>query len=146
MAAARRRPRAATSPAPYRGRGNAFDRIRARFTAEWQHGNWGASAVARYLSALDEDCALPVRFGRPGLCSDPEGSPQFRDGENRLAATWTFDLQARWDAPWNAQLSAGVRNLFDEDAPLAYSAFDSTTDPQYELPGRFFYLGYEQRF
>jgi outer membrane receptor protein involved in Fe transport len=130
----------------YLDRGNAFHRLRARFTTDWQRGDWGATLVARYFSALDEDCFLPVAFGAPSRCSNPDGTPQFPPGENELDATWYLDAQARWDAPWDARLSLGIRNLLDEDPPVSYATFDGNFAPHYEVPGRFWYLGYTQRF
>jgi iron complex outermembrane receptor protein len=56
------------------------------------------------------------------------------------------DLQARWDAPWDARLSAGVRNLFDQDPPVLSAGSENNFDPAYEIPGRFLYVSYAQRF
>jgi iron complex outermembrane receptor protein len=98
------------------------------------------------MSAIDEDCSLPVFFGNPGLCSNPDGSPQFPDGENVIDDVWYFDLQGTWDAPWNGRVTAGVRNLFDEDPPVSYSTFANSFDPSYDIPGRFWYMQYSQKF
>lgn len=130
----------------YLGRGSAFNRLRARFTADWIRGDWGATLVARHLSSLEDDCSLAVAFGAPERCSDPDGSDRFRSGATRQGARTYLDLQGRWQAPWNAQLTAGVRNLLNEEPPVSYSTFSGNFDPQYELPGRFFYVGYAQRF
>jgi iron complex outermembrane receptor protein len=121
-------------------------RLRSNVRTTWRHRNWDVTLGARYMSALDEACLLPIALDRPELCSNPAGSPQNPYGENRIDATWYFDLQGTWDAPWNARVTAGIRNLFDEDPPLAFDAFANTFDPQYEVPGRFWYLAYSQRF
>jgi len=65
---------------------------------------------------------------------------------NELAETWNFDVQASWDSPWNARLTAGIRNVFDEDPPVSFSTFAGSFDPSYEVPGRFWYLRYRQTF
>jgi iron complex outermembrane receptor protein len=121
-------------------------RLKSNITTTWQYGDWGATLGARYLSALDEDCSIPAGRGRPELCSNPTGSPQNLGGENELDETWYFDLQGTWDTPWNGRVTAGIRNLFDEDPPLAFDAFANTFDPQYDVPGRFWYVQYNQKF
>jgi iron complex outermembrane receptor protein len=130
----------------YLNRLNFAHRLKSNISTNWQLGDWGATLTARYLSALDENCDLPVFFGNPGLCSNPNGSPQFPDGENVIDDTWYFDLQGTWDAPWNGRVTAGIRNLLDEDPPFAYSTFANSFDPSYDIPGRFWYVSYSQKF
>jgi iron complex outermembrane receptor protein len=36
--------------------------------------------------------------------------------------------------------------VFDKQPPRAFNAFANTFDPQYEVPGRFFYMQYNQKF
>lgn len=127
-------------------RGSQFHRITSNLTIDWERGDFGATVGVRYRSALDEDCSRPVVLGRPVLCSNPDGSPQFPRGENRLDATTYVDLQARWNAPWNALLAIGVRNLLDEDPPVSFSATGGNFLPGYDLPGRFWYVALTQRF
>jgi iron complex outermembrane receptor protein len=143
--------------------GNYFDRtptwrLRSNITLDWQRGDWGASLSTRYLSAMDEDCALPqavaVALTRAGIttadpCSKPNViSATFANAgaENEIDATWYFDAQATWDAPCNARIAGGVRNLTDEEPPVAFSTFQNQFDPQYDVPGRFWYVQYTQRF
>jgi len=129
-------------------------RLRSNITTNWQLGDWGASVTARYLSALDETCAVVVNtantIGQPelaNLCTSPDVvDPQFGGPTNKLDDTWYFDMQVSWDAPWNARISGGIRNMFDEDPPVAFSAFANSFDPQYEVPGRFWYVQYMQKF
>jgi iron complex outermembrane receptor protein len=130
----------------YLNRLNFAHRLKSNISTNWQLGDWGATLTARYLSAIDEDCSLPVFFGNPSLCSNVNGSPQFPDGENTMDETWYFDLQGTWDAPWNGRVTAGVRNLFDEDPPTSYSTFANSFDPSYDIPGRFWYVQYSQKF
>jgi iron complex outermembrane recepter protein len=135
-------------------RGNLFSRIKSNINLNWTYGDFGATAAARYIQGVDESCALPVLFGFPELCSDPNVEDrQFADGDfpaggptNHMDDTWYFDLQGTWDSPWNARVTAGIRNLFDEDPPTAYSNFANSFDPQYDVPGRFWYVQYSQKF
>lgn len=129
-------------------RGSIFNRIKSNITTNWQYGDWGATLTTRYLSGVDEDCSVPVLFGNPGLCSSPDAEdPQFGGAPtNHLDDVWYFDLQGTWDAPWNGRVSAGIRNLFDKDPPESYSNFANSFDPSYEVPGRFWYVQYTQKF
>jgi iron complex outermembrane receptor protein len=130
-------------------------RLRSNITTIWAHGDWGATFVARYLSDTQENCgsaestalALQARgFNIPVPCSNPAGSPQWPVAENELDETWYFDLQGTYDTAWNSRITAGVRNLFDEDPPVAFSTFANSFDPQYDVPGRFWYVSYSQKF
>ncbi|HQY37068.1 MAG TPA: TonB-dependent receptor [Pseudomonadota bacterium] len=121
-------------------------RLKSNIDLNWQYGDWGATFGARYLSALDESCTSAVLAGVPEVCSDPDGTPTFGGPENEIDDTWYFDIQGAWDTPWNGRITAGINNLFDEDPPISYSAFANSFDPQYELPGRFWYASYTQKF
>jgi iron complex outermembrane receptor protein len=128
-------------------RGLSFPRLRANFGLDWARGDYGASLAARYRSALDESC-VAVLTSRPQLCSDPEfRDPQFiGQGMNRQDSQWVFDLQGRWEAPWNARVTLGVRNLADEAPPRSLAPDEGNYDPALDPGGRFWYLGYTQRF
>ena len=82
------------------------------------------------------------------LCSSPEIQSATYNGEpeNEIDDRWYFDLQASWDAPWDAEVRGGVQNVLDEDPPISYSTFANSFDPQYPVPGRFFYVSWSQRF
>ena len=129
-------------------------RLKSNITTNWQFGDWGATLGARYLSALDEDCSLVVAtaggLGQPEridqICDQPNGTPQWPVAEREVDDIWYFDVQATWDAPWNARIGAGIKNVFDEDPPFAASAFANSFDPGYEVPGRFWYVQYTQKF
>ncbi len=129
-------------------------RLRSNIATNWQYGDYGATLTARYVSGLSESCNTPLiaatRLGNLDLvkCSGSitEIDPQFGTITNELDDTWYFDLQGTWDAPWNARVTAGIRNLLDKDPPIAYSAFANSFDPAYDVPGRFWYVQYTQRF
>ena len=121
-------------------------RIRSNLGLQWQRGDFGAGIAARYYDALDEECGVPPDFVT--LCSSPEIQSATYNGEpeNEIDDRWYFDLQASWDAPWDAEVRGGVQNVLDEDPPISYSTFANSFDPQYPVPGRFFYVSYTQRF
>ena len=57
-----------------------------------------------------------------------------------------IDVSVYWKAPWNARVTLGVNNVFAKDPPLAFTTFANSFDPQYDVPGRFLYLSYNQKF
>ncbi len=129
-------------------------RLRSVATLAWQRGNWGASITGRYFSSINEGCFNVIRVARrvhdPSLrelCSDPdhafEGEP---DPRNRVGAVTYVDLEASWRAPWRGIFTFGVRNAFDRNPPLAYSALANSFFADYDIPGRYFYASYRQKF
>jgi len=123
-------------------------RIRSNLDLAWERGDWGAAAGLRYYSPLDEGCFAPADAGYVELCSSPDVvSPiYFGYPENRLGSRTYLDLQASWNAPWNARVTAGVQNATDRDPPVSYTAFANSFDPAYPIPGRFWYASYTQKF
>ncbi len=141
-------PRGAT-PVPVPGNYTAFEpgwRYRSNLDLAWQRGDWEAALGVRYYPGLDEGCYLDEAY--VDSCSSPDvASPVFFGfPENRIDDRWYFDLQGAWSTPWNSEVRVGVQNLFDEDPPVSYSAFFNSFDPQYPVPGRFWYASYSQRF
>lgn len=127
-------------------------RIRSNLTARWEMGDFGATWAARYYSHQTEDCQFLVDYGFNDLCSDPDRT--IGDGlggsqpaaENKIGATTYSDITVYWNTPWNGKVTVGVNNVFDRDPPYSVQAFANSFDPQYEVPGRFFYLRLNQRF
>ncbi|MDG2519076.1 TonB-dependent receptor [Lysobacter soli] len=127
-------------------------RIRSNLAARWEMGDWGATWNVRYYSKQDEDCQFLEDYGFGYLCTE-EGrfvDDQFGNSipaaQHRMGGTTYHDVSAYWNAPWNAKVTIGLNNVFDKDPPIAYSAFANSFDPQYELPGQFFYFRYSQKF
>lgn len=56
------------------------------------------------------------------------------------------DLQTGWNAPWHGQVTAGIRNALDRNPPVSHSAFENSFFPDYDIPGRFYYVSYRQKF
>ncbi|HVF36103.1 MAG TPA: TonB-dependent receptor, partial [Candidatus Saccharimonadia bacterium] len=128
-------------------------RLKSNLSTHWQLGDWGATLTARYLSALDENCAsvrnAAVASGSPdlaALCDRVPGTPQFPVAEHTIDDIRYFDAQLTWASPWDARIAAGVRNLTDAGPPVSYGTFANSFDPQYEVPGRFWYVSYTQKF
>ncbi|MEO8365482.1 MAG: TonB-dependent receptor [Pseudoxanthomonas sp.] len=143
----------------YLGRGANNWRIRSNVQARWERGNLGATWLVRYFSAQDEPCASIAKAQLALLCSDqnrftnldgddpgtaPDG-PTARP-QNRLSATIYNDLSFYVKMPWNARVTLGVNNAFGEDPPRSAISFANSFDPAYEIPGRFYYMQYTQKF
>ncbi len=133
----------------YRSRDNYW-RIRSNLLLGWQMGDFGANAMVRYYSAQTEKCTGSNFTGGNFalLCSDKDriGLGGKRDPRNAIPSATYTDLSAYWKTPWNGQITLGVNNAFDRDPPKSYTTFANTFDPQYEIPGRFFYMRYNQKF
>ena len=105
----------------------AYPKWKSTLSMDWDMANWGATATARYISAVTEVNA----------------------GNNKLGATTYFDAQVRWapDFVKGVSMALGVNNLFDKDPPGCISCALNNYDPNvYDAPGRFFYfrLSYKQ--
>ncbi|HEX7915884.1 TonB-dependent receptor plug domain-containing protein [Rudaea sp.] len=131
-------------------------RWRAQATLGWNKGPWSASITGRYFSHIDEDCSI-VTFtaefvGNPALdslCSAPDQTIDVGNGQvpkNRVPSVTFTDIEFGWDAPWRAHVALGVRNAFARTPPVSYSAYANSFFPDYDVPGRFFYASYRQKF
>ncbi|RDZ29452.1 TonB-dependent receptor domain-containing protein [Lysobacter silvisoli] len=134
-------------------------RIRSNLSAHWEKGDFGASWFVRYYSGQEESCATIAASQWVNLCSDPtrftnlDGNdpgtapdgPRARP-QNHIGATTYHDASVFFNAPWNARITVGLNNVFDKDPPRSASTFANSFDPQYELPGRFIYFRYSQKF
>lgn len=150
------------------GGGTTF-RLKSNVTLSWSKDDWSASLTANYQSKQDESCvnvtSVAANLNRPelrALCSAPDQKANtyaFKPGtlevvatanqpepRNMLDAVTYLDGQVGWTAPWNGDITVGVRNLLDKEPPISYSAFANSFDPNYRTPGRFYYVSYTQKF
>jgi iron complex outermembrane receptor protein len=99
----------------------AYPEVKSTLSVDWDWRQFGATATARHISAVDEAAA-----------------------PNTLDAVTYLDLQARW-TPMTLDeritIALGVNNVTDEDPPGCFTCglnnFDPTT---YDPPGRFGYI------
>ncbi len=134
--------------------GEYFDRsnnwrVRSNLSSRWEMGDFGATWNVRYYSRQEEDCQFMVDYGFADLCSDPDRvDPATGDAaaQNVLGGTTYHDVSGYWNAPWNARITLGINNIGDKNPPVSFTTFANSFDPQYEVPGRFYYLQYNQRF
>jgi iron complex outermembrane recepter protein len=122
-------------------------RIKSNFYLDWTMGDWGATWGMRYKSGLDEVCPFSPDDVDAVYCSDADRvTADGSAGRNYIGAATYHDIQLRYNTPWNATVSFGISNVFDKEPPLALTAPYNQFDPQYDLPGAFYYLQYRQRF
>ncbi len=135
--------------------GNYLDRdnywrVRSNLLVNWQLGDFGVNASARYYSSQVEDCSGNNYTGGNFalLCSNPDklGVGGEADPQRKIPSVTYTDLSAYWKTPWNGQITIGLNNAFDRDPPKSYTTFANSFDPQYEIPGRFMYMRYNQKF
>lgn len=147
--------------------GGGTHRLKSNISVTWNLNEWTASLQLQYMSKLIESCVnvtnAATSLNQPALrdlCSDADHrgwSYAFNSAgavvrtdtaqpENELEAIIYVDAKVDYSLPWNASVGVGIRNLTDEDPPLAFSAFANTFDPQYRTPGQYYYLTYAQSF
>ncbi|WP_342316089.1 TonB-dependent receptor [Lysobacter sp. FW306-1B-D06B] len=123
-------------------------RIKSNMYLDWTYGDFGATWGMRYKSGLYETCVLDNDEGlADAYCSDPDRvTAEGPSPRNYLGAVTYHDIQVRYNTPWNATVSVGANNVFDKEPPTSYSSPYNNFDPQYDLPGAFYYVQYRQRF
>ncbi|KTF34063.1 TonB-dependent receptor [Xanthomonas vesicatoria] len=121
-------------------------RIRSNLYVDWSLGDFGINWGLRYKSGMAEACPLSAALAQ-AYCSDPDRvTADGAEPRNHIGATTYHDIQVRYNTPWNATVSVGLNNAFDKDPPVAYSTSANRFDPQYDVPGRYMYMQYRQRF
>jgi iron complex outermembrane receptor protein len=145
-----------------------FWRVRSNLATRWEMGDWGATWNVRYYSSQTENCQALEDYGYGYLCTDTDrvvAIPSDTNGngvwdgtaggdelvqrnaaERHIGAVTYHDVSVYWNAPWNAKITVGINNLFDKDPPVSVTTFANSFDPQYEVPGQFFYMRYAQKF
>jgi len=120
-------------------------RVRSNVQADWSLGNWNAMWRMRYMSGLNEDCVFDDACNRPDHIDASSGTIQ---PLRHVGATTYHDVQVGYSFPWNGSVSVGVQNLFARKPPILYttSAGSSFDANYYDLPGRFLFVEYRQRF
>ncbi len=106
-------------------------RWRHNATIAWSMAPWTATLTNRYLSGYDDQ-------------NDVE--PQF---EQRVDAYSTWTLSGTYSGNKQIDITAGIKNLFDEDPPYTNqtTTFQQGYDPRYTDPlGRTYYVRATYRF
>ncbi len=127
----------------YNGFGSNF-RLRSNLTVGWELGDFGITWGTRYYSGVKEQCYYATECSLPDYVSP---DPARNQSQNERGATTFHDVQFSWNAPWNATVAVGARNVFDHYGPQMYSAPNSQYSYYggYDI-GRFIYMQYKQKF
>ena len=126
----------------YTGRSSNF-RTRSNASLDWTLGDFGATWTTRYYSSITERCSFAAECNMPDYVAPDTGARAM----NRTGANSFHDLQARWNAPWNASLAVGANNVFNHVGPNLYSQPNSNFSYYggFDI-GRFYYVRYTQKF
>jgi len=131
-------------------------RWRSQLQLAWQRDAWDASVTERYFSGVNEDCSSPANVAQHtgdasylNLCSGGSATMLIGGYEvpfNHVGSIAYTDIEMGWKAPWHAHFMVGIRNALGRNPPVSYSAFANSFFPDYDVPGRFFYASYRQKF
>jgi len=149
--------------------GSPVFRLRSTFTSTWNINDFSLSGTLEYYSKIAETCntvqSTAIALKNAGItdftnhCTDPTRITDvysYKSGTNIVVAkplaqprnvfpsTVYVDMQGSWRAPWKGLFTVGIRNIFDKKPPFSSDAFANSFDPQYRIPGRFYYLSYQQ--
>ncbi|MBB1117659.1 TonB-dependent receptor [Stenotrophomonas sp. W1S232] len=124
---------------------NAAFRNRTNANLSWNQGDWSANWGLRYYSGTKEQCYFDERCTLPNYAApDTQGTivPM-----NELGGVTFHDLQISWAAPWNARISVGANNVFNNEGPLHFQQPSSNFSYYGGFDvGRFLYMKYNQKF
>lgn len=132
----------------------ANNRIKATFASTWAMSDFDFTWTMRFNSRLDEDCGtaffLEAGLANVELCEtygrDADGLQNPDVAINRIGSHTYHDIQGSWAAPWEGKITAGIRNVGDKDPTVTTNTFANSFAQGYDIPGRFFYLQYGQKF
>ncbi len=132
----------------YGGRGGTDNRLKSNLSVDWVLGAWSANWTARYTSGLVEACGNNYLALAPTLCTDPDALTQVGtpNGTNRVGGVTYHDISVAYAGTWDGTIRVGAKNAFEKNPPIITSASFNSFDPQYEVPGAFWYLSYSQKF
>jgi iron complex outermembrane receptor protein len=121
-----------------------YNRIKANAALDWSLGNWSATWMTRYYSAVKDQCWDTEDLTS---CSNPTGETSFSTGYNRLGALVYHDVNVGYKLPWKGQIQVGVNNVLDKKPRITFNGTASSSSVDADLPiDRFVYVRYNQAF
>lgn len=107
------------------------------FNVDWSYGNFGASVNVDYIGSIDEFDTSALNAG----ASREDAFIQEVDAEVYV------DFVGRYNFAWGTQISGGITNIFDNDAPFINGEFNASTDTDtYRLFGRSWFAEIRHNF
>ena len=131
--------------------GNAYYKWRSNLNLDWGMGAWSVTWGVRHFNAIKTQC---WNTSPPQDCTHPEEDTDLWGvGVNRLGSVTYHDVSVGYKLPWNAQVMAGVNNLFRKDPAWNLSAnyalggpvSSTSVDPGMPID-RFMWIRYNQKF
>ena len=109
-----------------------FPRIKANVSLDWNYGDFSQHIAVKYIHSVMET----------------ESGWWTEDFDREVDSFTTVDWQGTYFIDgYNTDITLGVLNVFDEQPPFAYSAFNGNTDGRtYDVIGRQFYVTTTFRF
>ena len=130
-----------------------YPRLRATLGNTWAVGDWSASWNISYIHRTQSIIYRQVvAADRAGDTANATAWRNIMDEYGGSVPSWTtHDVQVNYNAPWNATITLGVRNLADKDPAhdpyyLRYAADGDFDSYLYDPWGRVPYFRYVQRF
>ncbi|WP_113906500.1 TonB-dependent receptor [Aliidiomarina celeris] len=136
-----------------------YPRIRAGINNSWAYGDFNVAWNISYIHSTESNVyrlwLTDSTWGAPALEEGLDTGLTFGDYSEGLQgkeidAHIIHNLQVNYNAPWNATVTFGVRNLTDEDPKYDnyYQTYGSDTVDTYLYDpwGRTMYVRYTQRF
>ncbi len=125
-----------------------FPRVRGTLGVNWSKGDLSASWDMRYYGGFRDYC-----WDTDVECSEPNyqtSNPAWGGGQgaNKKGSINFQDVSVSWNAPWDGSVTVGVRNIWDKEPPITYSATNTSTaliDPMLDYD-RYFFMQYTPRF
>ncbi len=117
-------------------------------TIDWNKGDYSVRWTTRYMSDVYEyNCGfLNAKCGGEAPAAFV-GDTNPSAYSSHAGAYAVHDLNLGWNAPWDARISVGARNLFGKEPPILYNSFAHSFDASYDLPGgAYWYMSYRQDF
>lgn len=124
---------------------------RSTANINWSFDRWAIQWTMRHMSSLEEDpnlsgAPLWAYVNDPTVNLDTEVPVAFEQSWHVPSVIY-HDLQIAYNAPWNAKIAIGGRNVFGKEPPIVFNTFAHSFDAGYDLPGgAYLYMSYRQDF
>ncbi len=118
--------------------------FKAQLNANWNKGNWGASAQLQFIPSLDHFATGDEDDVAAGIVAAV--GDRYKD--DKIDSWTTLDIQVTYSTDWDGKIIFGARNVTNEEPPINTQTLDSPffIRSVYDIFGRVPYIRYEQSF
>lgn len=127
-------------------------KLRGTFYTTWTYDDLSVTWAMRYIDDITESCAVNPSWVSGGLTEkDPcnmrdQVSEDYDWGLNHIGSITYHDISANYALPWNANVRAGMRNVFRTEPPAATQVFANGFYGMHDIPGGTWFVQYKQDF